>query len=1033
MRVSSGLMEISGPSRTMPLENEPSTNIQEQSYSGSSRKVERSKKPTCERVCAVRSCSTVHSSAHLLAKTSGSTPRDTAQLAAILGHRHDTWGRQNVQMVAPSCPRPTRGIQTVLCHPMTCGFSSLYAWQRKNVTGPDFVLHDGPPYANGKPHMGHAINKILKDITLRHKLLQGHKVHYVPGWDCHGLPIELKVLQGDLAKQATLTAIDVRKKARDVAVEAIDEQQSVFRCWGILADWDDCYYTFDTKYIKNQLWQFYHMFQLGLIFRDMKPVFWSPSSRTALAEAELEYNTSHRSTAVTTRLRLTRLPEPLGTRTSEEVFALVWTTTPWTLPLTQAICFNPHLQYSLCTLDSSGCTYIVASELVDSLHGKLNKAITTLATFPGSCLKEASYQHPCCPGVELPFLPGDHVNVTKGTGLAHCAPAHGPDDFLTALKHNLAVECRVDRDGCFTDKAPGSLRGLPVLTKGTEAVLQLLSGDILHVEDYVHSYPYDWRTKQPVIWRASHQWFIDTDRIKQTAMERLKEVLFHPKYSGNSMSGGGLVSQLERRPYWCISRQRVWGVPIPVLYHKVDGRGIINRSLLEQVCSLMDTHGTDAWWSLPVEQIVSEEWLLEQKVTAQELEKGQDILDIWFDSGISWSCVLEDKVADLYLEGIDQFTGWFQSSLLTSVALKDRAPYRQDHNDKGRKMSKSVGNVVDPVDIVQGGKNLHKQPALGIDTLRWWVSSHATQHATVPVSQSTLQDSTDAVHKLRLVLKFLLGALHDYPPLTTREPESGDSFTPLDQYMLHLLWKLNQKVVEMYENYQYNKVCATLVNFVTNHVSAFYCHIIKDRFEEILKLNVNTLDALTPLSPVILIEEYSKRVSFIARSFRLFNILLTYIMRLYYWGYVFDIVLYCAHESDPRRRDCQTVLFYILETLTGAFAPVLPHLAEEIYLYHPHYTGTVCNFQFTDTIKYICFIGMQTSVFRGGVVTPSPHWNRAHLIQQMNIVLELRRQINKVAPTPNTWELDAVVFSQGNVSTTLQVLPTISIKSAMVH
>ncbi|CAG2063576.1 unnamed protein product, partial [Timema podura] len=271
--------------------------------------------------------------------------------------------------------------------------------------------------------------------------------------------------------------------------------------------------------------------------------------------------------------------------------------------------------------------------------------------------------------------------------------------------------------------------------------------------------------------------------------ERLKEVSFHPKHSGVSMSGGGLVSQLKRRPYWCISRQRVWGVPIPVLYHKVDGRAIINRSLLERVCTLMDTHGTDAWWSLPVEQIVSEEWLLEQKVTAQELEKGQDILDIWFDSGISWSCVLDGKVADLYMEGVDQFTGWFQSSLLTSDRSQGQSPLqvckRPDMekrsllevnvfvhgfavDDKGRKMSKSVGNVVDPVDIVQGGKNPQKQPALGIDTLRWWVSSHATQHATVPVSQSTLQDSKDAVHKLRLVLKFLLGALHDYPPLTTR-------------------------------------------------------------------------------------------------------------------------------------------------------------------------------------------------------------------------------------------------------------------------
>ncbi|XP_063223894.1 isoleucine--tRNA ligase, mitochondrial isoform X1 [Bacillus rossius redtenbacheri] len=772
----------------------------------------------------------------------------------------------------------------------TCRFSSLYQWQRENINGPKFVLHDGPPYANGLPHMGHAVNKVLKDVTLRHKLLQGFRVHYVPGWDCHGLPIELKAVQQVMRSDTSMSAVQIRHTGLN-----LQRSQTSF----------------------------------------LVPIFKDGPGRGGVGVR-----------AVT--------PKPGGGRPPAP------DPRPGPRPgLHRGPRVRPGVDHhSLDAAPQPGGVLRPRGALHPRLLGRLgghvrggpgpSRGAGQTAGGDGrgahhvrSCLKDCSYYHPLDERA-LPFLPGEHVTTDKGTGLVHCAPGHGPDDFLVALKHNIAVECRVDEDGCYTDEVHHALRGLPVLTAGTEAALEVLSHDILHEEEFVHSYPYDWRTKQPVIWRASQQWFVHTDRIKHAAMEELGGVQVHPKHGTAAASARSLASQLERRPYWCISRQRVWGTPIPVFYHRSDGRPLLSRSLIEHLCQLMDTHGPDFWWTLSTEQLVTADWLEEQGVSVDDVEKGQDILDIWFDSGLSWSWVLGGgKVADLYLEGLDQFTGWFQSSLMTSVALQGRAPYRAVFvhgfavDESGRKMSKSLGNVVDPQEIMRGGKDPKKQPAFGVDVLRWWVACHATQHASIPVGQGVLRNSADHVQKLRGVLRFLLGAAHDMAAAGDGE----EQFFVLDRYLLHTLHELHSEVVAMYDNYQYNSVCTSLVNYVTNEVSNLYCSLCKDR-------------------------------------------------------------LYCELKDDPRRRACQTVLVHILEVLTHCMAPVLPHLAEEVYLHHPQ-----------------CPEGR--SLFRSGRLELPDNWSDPGVARAMEVGLGVRRQVNKLVPG-NTWEVAATIRASGEVFETLK-------------
>ncbi|KAF0305297.1 Isoleucine--tRNA ligase, mitochondrial [Amphibalanus amphitrite] len=558
------------------------------------------------------------------------------------------------------------------------GFKELYQWQRQQSWAQEFILQDGPPYANGKAHIGHAVNKILKDIILRYKVQRRVRVRYRPGWDCHGLPIELKALGHTTEDHTKLDPLAIRETASRFASEAVSLQRTAFERWGLLADWSQCYLTSTPQYVSRQLRLFQRLYSRGLVYRGLKPVHWSPSSRTALAEAELEYNTQHVSRSTHVRLRLER--HTLDT--AEPAYLLVWTTTPWTLPANQAVCYGEHVQYVAAQIAGLSGLYVLSAAALEPLSQTLGRSVTAVREVTGDELRQWQYRRPAVgrDGEDqvLPLLPADHVTVTKGTGLVHTAPAHGPEDFQVALKHKLSLEVLVDEDGCYTQEAGPELHRRPVLTEGDQRVLGLLGDDVVHVEDLVHSYPYDWRTKQPVLLLASRQWFIDTERIKQRALECLSEVTILPESIQSNMA-----DQLRRRPYWCISRQRVWGVPVPAFYDRDTDEPIVNDAIITHLSDLVSAHGADVWWERPEEELLPPEMVRQYRDAGRQLpRKGTDILDIWFDSGAAWwssdpDCEPERAPrADLYLEGVDQFTGWFQSSLLTSVAVADRAPYR---------------------------------------------------------------------------------------------------------------------------------------------------------------------------------------------------------------------------------------------------------------------------------------------------------------------------------------------------------------------
>ncbi|KAJ3663117.1 hypothetical protein Zmor_007426 [Zophobas morio] len=745
-------------------------------------------------------------------------------------------------------------------------FDQLYKWQRSYLSEPEFVLHDGPPYANGRLHMGHALNKILKDTILRYHILKGHKVHYVLGWDCHGLPIELKALS-----KFDASSLEIRSKARKFAEDTIQEQKEIFKSWGILGDWKKFYATYCPDYVKVQIKLFNKLYNKNLIYRDVKPIYWSPSSRTALAEAELEYNEHHISKSVFVKFKIQNFPN----RSSDGIYALIWTTTPWTLPANQLVCYNPSLSYSLVKNSRDKHLYIIASGALENLSQTLNCTFEIVENLSGDFLSHCTYIHPIYKDKTLKFLPASHATADKGTGLVHSAPAHGPEDFLMAVNYKMPINNMVNELGCYNSTVGQELEGKSVLKEGTDKVLQIIGDDIVHFHEYEHSYPYDWRTKKPVIIRASEQWFLDTESIKTRAIELLEDVKIIP-LSKSDIYKRNLINQIQKRPYWCISRQRKWGVPIPVLFNKSNDDVLINEDLIRHYCMLIDNHGTDFWWQLPVEQLVPDE--LRQGVSVDQIQKGQDILDIWFDSGISWANVLEgDKIADMYLEGVDQFTGWFQSSLITSVALRDKAPYKAIYvhgfvvDEKGMKMSKSVGNVIDPLNIVKGTKN---QKPYGIDTLRWWVACHANQDSLAHISKNVLQASADELHKIRSVIRFALGCLNDY-----QQPAVDyNSLSLLDKYMLHLLYLFHEQTQDAINDYQFHQICKSVINLLTTPVSALYYNGIKDR-------------------------------------------------------------LYCDNLDATSRKASQYVLLQIFEIVTQAIAPIVPHLVEEMFQHLPQKSG----------------------------------------------------------------------------------------------
>lgn len=764
-------------------------------------------------------------------------------------------------------------------------------------------------------------------------MMRGKIVHFIPGWDCHGLPIELRALAecGEQAK--TFSPMEIRQKAREFAERTIERQRAAFIRWGVMADWDNCYYTFDKQYEAKQLEVFHQMFDKGYIYQDYKPVFWSPSTRTALAEAELEYNQQHVSRSVYVKFPLLKTPSKITSENASSVNALIWTTQPWTIPANQAVCYMPNAKYSLVKCLNTEELYLLGAECIDSTAAILETQFEILQTVNGSDLEGGVCTHPTIPGRQSRLLPANHVTMQKGTGLVHTAPAHGMEDYSVASQHELSVDCLVDEDGIFTEAAGSDLQNKFVLTEGNETVIQMLQGSkmLLKEDDVQHSYPYDWRTKKPVIIRSSKQWFIDTGKIKDQAQELLKKVKMVPQSAMNSM-----LAMLDRRTYWCISRQRCWGVPIPVFYHKETAEPLINKYTRDHLINLMKEHGTDCWWTLPLDQLLTKEILIKSGGSdVSNYVKGEDILDIWFDSGISWANVLSDvdNIADVYLEGKDQLGGWFQSSLLTSVAVKKQVPFRKlivhgfTLNETGEKMSKSLGNVVDPDIVINGGQDLNQDPPYGADILRWWVAE-SNVFTEVLIGQKILQAAKEDVFKLRNTLRFLLGNLYNFNPEIDRV--SNEEMLLVDQYMLHLLQDYGIKVTEAYKEYDFGKVIRLMLAFINRELSNFYFSIIKDR-------------------------------------------------------------LYCEDEKHPKRRSCQTVLDEALDVITRSVAPILPHLAEEIF---QHLSNTK----------------EPLSVFHTGWIKTSSVWKKPGIVEAIEGACAIRDSFLSSIPGKNTSEYDVTII-----------------------
>lgn len=752
------------------------------------------------------------------------------------------------------------------------------ALQERPAANGTFSLHDGPPYANGALHMGHALNKILKDSINKFKMAQGYKVKFIPGWDCHGLPIELKVLQSLKSKERKdLTPLKLRQVAEKFAKDTVQEQRLAFERFGVWGDFDDPYLTLLPKYEAAQLGIFEDMVRGGQIYRGRKPVYWSPSTRTALAESELEYPEGHTSQSIYVGFRCTgevpaSVTEIVGDASGLEV--AVWTTTPWTIPANRAVAVNPELEYVVARAempDGRTRRLVVASGLVESLQATLEMASMSVESrFLGVKLEGLRYEHPLTGTVAPVVLGGDYITTESGTGLVHTAPGHGVDDYKVGLKYGLEVAAPVDNAGNFTEEVGvESLVGANVLKDANDRVIALLkeSGHLLLEKPYVHKYPYDWRSKKPVITRATPQWFASIDGIRDDALAAIDKVRFVPESYANRMR-----PMIVGRSDWCISRQRSWGVPIPAFYRKGDeaGEPLLNPEVISHVRGIVAEKGTNAWFEMSVEDLLPDAY----KADAELYEKGKDTMDVWFDSGSSWAYVQEElgSPVDLYLEGQDQHRGWFQSSLITSVAVRGEAPYKTvlTHgfcvDGNGRKMSKSIGNVIDPFSIILGGKNPKKEPAYGADVLRLWVAS-VDFTFDVAISQEIMGNVADNVKKLRNRARFMLGNIYDFDP--AKDAIAYSDLPLLDRHVIHGAEEVFEQMTEMYDSYNFSQAMKLLTNF-TQDLSSFYLDVAKDR-------------------------------------------------------------LYIEKADSARRRSCQTVLRWLTERVARVISPVLTHLAEDIY------------------------------------------------------------------------------------------------------
>ncbi len=800
--------------------------------------------------------------------------------------------------------------------------TQIYEHLSQNNPGEIFVLHDGPPYANGALHMGHALNKILKDIINKYQLLRGRKVRYVPGWDCHGLPIELKVLQAMTStERQQATPLELRQRAKAYALEQVDAQRQGFKRYGIWGDWDHPYLTLTPDYEAAQIDVFGQMVLKGYIYRGLRPVHWSPSSRTALAEAELEYPEGHTSPSIYAAFPMVRLAEAAQALQPflSNLGVGIWTTTPWTIPGNLAVAVNPDLTYAVVEVGGEKPAFkylLVAAELVERLAATLGVDLTVQTTIAGKDLEHCTYRHPLFDRESPILLGGDYITTESGTGLVHTAPGHGQEDFEVGKRYGLDILCPVDEAGNFTEEA-GPFAGLNVLKDANPAVIVALeqAGALLKQEPYVHKYPYDWRTKKPTIFRATEQWFASVQGFRQAALDAIAQVRWIPAQGENR-----ITPMVAERSDWCISRQRSWGVPIPVFYDEETNEPLLNQETIAHVRAIIAEHGSDAWWELPVEALLPEPY----RSNGRTYRKGTDTMDVWFDSGSSWAAVAKQRPeltypVDLYLEGSDQHRGWFQSSLLTSVAVNGHAPYKTvlTHgfalDDQGRKMSKSLGNIIDPLMIIEGGKNQKQDPPYGADVLRLWVSS-VDYSADVLIGKTILKQLADVYRKIRNTARFLLGNLHDFNPATDAVPYAN--LPELDRYMLHRMTEVCNDVTAAFDSFQFFRFFQTIQNFCVIDLSNFYLDIAKDR-------------------------------------------------------------LYISAANSPRRRSCQTVLAIAVENLAKAIAPVLCHMAEDIWQALPYETGV-------------------RSVFESGWTHLDPTWQQPDLAATWQQLRQIRTEVNKV-------------------------------------
>jgi len=755
--------------------------------------------------------------------------------------------------------------------------TSLYEEIRRVTRGrPRFVLHDGPPYANGAIHIGHAVNKVLKDIIVKSRTLDGFDSPYIPGWDCHGLPIELQVEKKFGRPGAKLSAAQFRAACRTYAQEQIELQKADFKRLGVLGDWDHPYRTMDFAYEAQQMRAFGKVIENGHLYKGAKPVHWCLDCRSALAEAEVEYEEKTSPAIdvafmiVDTRDFESRINLKRGALGDLACSLVIWTTTPWTLPANEAVALRGDFRYILARVDSQEPPLAAAPEAL-VLAAELAPAClerygitrwTALAEFDGSVLEGLMLHHPLVDR-KVPVILGDHVTLEAGTGAVHTAPAHGQDDFVVGRRYGLSITNPVGPDGRFFGDVP-LVAGFKVDEANPVIIESLRSrGRLEHAQSYRHSYPHCWRHKTPVIFRATPQWFIsmDSGKLREHALRDIKNVRWTPEWGEQRITG-----MIANRPDWCISRQRTWGVPIPLFVHAVSG-DLHPRTpaLIEQAAARVEKGGIEAWFELDKAELLGAE--------ADSYDKVIDVMDVWADSGLSFECVgkLRPEVAapvDLYLEGSDQHRGWFHSSLLMSEALYARAPYRGvlTHgftvDDKGRKMSKSLGNVVLPQKVMN---------QLGADVLRLWVA--ATDYANeVGVSDEILRRSADSYRRIRNTVRFLLGNLDGFDPAKDLLPVSG--LVALDAWAIERTRALQEEIVGAYRAYAFHVIYQKVHNFCIVDLGGFYLDVIKDR-------------------------------------------------------------LYTTPRGSHARRSAQTAMYHIAEAMVRWLAPILSFTAEEIWQFMP--------------------------------------------------------------------------------------------------